>query len=105
MRTIEISSLHLDDVLVYSKSFEYHANHLQQIIQQFTERGMKLKPSKCKFFQKQVKFLGHIVTAEGYKVDPSLTKSITKFLGDPPRLIKILSQTYSKLQFSCTTTL
>ena len=35
-----------------------------------------------------MKFLSHIVTAESYKVDPSLTKPINKFLGDPPSDIK-----------------
>ena len=39
------------------------------------------------FSQKQIKFLGHIFTAEGYKADPSLTKPIIKFLGDPPKNI------------------
>ena len=51
---------YLDDVLVYSKSFEDHVNHLKQILQRFRETGIKLKPSKCKFFQKQVKFLGQV---------------------------------------------
>ena len=61
---------------------------------------------------KTSQFFGHIVTTEGYKVDPSLTKPITKFLGHPTRhikgflkLIKILSQTYPKLHFSCVTTI
>ena len=72
-------------MLVYSKSFGYHISHLQQILQRFKEREIKLKPSKCKFFQKQVTFPGHVFIAEGYKVDPSLTKPITKFLADPPR--------------------
>ena len=78
---------YLDDVLVYSESFEDYVNHLQQILPRFRERGIKLKPSKCKFFKKKIKkikFLSHIVTAESYKVDPSLTKPINKFLGDPP---------------------
>ena len=66
----------------YSKRFEDHVNHLQQILQQLRERGIKLKPPKCKFFQEQVKFFGHIVTAVGYKVNPSLTKAITKFFVD-----------------------
>ena len=48
-------------------------------------KEINLKPWKCKFFQKQVKFHGNIVTAEGYKVDPSLTKPITKLVGDPLR--------------------
>ena len=76
---------YLDDVLVYSKSFEDHVNHLQLILQQFRDKRIKWKPSMCKFFQKQVKLLGNIATAESYKVDPSLTEPITKFLGDPPK--------------------
>ena len=52
---------------------------------QHREKGIKLKPSKRKLFKKQVKCLGNIITAEGYRVDLSLTKPIIKFLGDPPR--------------------
>ena len=48
-------------------------------------KEINLKPSKCKFLQKQVRFHGNTVTVEGYKADPSLTKPITKFVGDPPR--------------------
>ena len=102
----------LGDVLVYSKSLKDLVNHLLQILQRFRGKRIKLKPSKCKLFQKQAMFLGHIITTEGYKVDPSLTKPITKFLGHPPRdikgflrLIKILLQTNPKLQFSCATTI
>ena len=56
---------YLDDVLVYSNSFEDHVNHLQLMLQQFKGKGIKLKPSKCSFFQKQVTFLVYIATAEG----------------------------------------
>ena len=80
----QFAAPYLGDVLVYSKSFEDLANHLQQIQQRFRERGIKLKLSECKFFRKQTNFLGHIVTAKIYRVDPSLTKPMKKFLGDPP---------------------
>ena len=56
---------YLDDVLVYSNSFEDHVSHLQLILQQFKEKGIRLKPSKSRFFQKQANFLGYIVTSEG----------------------------------------
>ena len=56
---------YLDDVLVYSNSFEDHVNHLQLILQQFKGKAIRLKPWKCSFFQNKVNFLGYIVTAEG----------------------------------------
>lgn len=76
--------------------------------QQFREKGIEIKISKFKFFKKQVNFLGNIITAEGYRVNPSLRKPIIKYLGDLASvwrlilgLIRILSQTYAKLHFSC----
>ena len=57
--------VYLDDILVYGKSFDEHLRRLAAVIQRFREAVLKLKPSKCTFFQKEVKFLGHLINGKG----------------------------------------
>ena len=63
--------LYLDDIIIFSKSFNEHIERLKAVFQRLREAKLKLKPSKCSFLQKQVKYLGHIVSAEGIQTDPS----------------------------------
>jgi hypothetical protein len=66
----------IDDILVYSKSMEEHEEHLWIVLQQLREHQLFTKFSKCKFWIKEVPFLGHVVSPEGIAVDPSKVKEI-----------------------------
>ena len=61
---------YLDDLLVFSPSFEEHLEHVKLVLQRFKLKGIKLKPSKCELFRNQVRYLGHLVTSEGHCIDP-----------------------------------
>ena len=72
----QILVLYLDDIIVFSKTFDEHLENLQRVFQRLSDAGLKLKSSKCSFFKHEVQFLGHIVSADGVRTDPSKVKAI-----------------------------
>ncbi|CAJ1087323.1 unnamed protein product [Xyrichtys novacula] len=62
---------YLDDNLVHSSSFEEHLEHIHLVLQCYKDHGVKLTPKKCELFKRSVKFLGKMVTGEGYTMDPA----------------------------------
>ena len=63
--------VYIDDLIVHSKSFEEHLSHLKQVFDKLAAAGLKMSPKKCDFFRREVVFLGHIVSEEGVRTDPS----------------------------------
>ena len=61
----------IDNILVYSKDREDHDTHLQVVLETLRREQLYAKMSKCEFWLRKVSFLGHIVSEEGIKVDPS----------------------------------
>lgn len=53
--------VYLDDIIVYSRTEEEHVKHILLILEALHKHGLKIKPKKCEFFKKRIKFLGHIV--------------------------------------------
>ncbi|KAK1649153.1 hypothetical protein QYE76_066958 [Lolium multiflorum] len=66
----------IDDILVYSKTEEEHEEHLRLVLGTLRKHRLYAKFSKCQFWLKEVGFLGHVLSAGGLSVDPSLIKSI-----------------------------
>ncbi|XP_026428616.1 uncharacterized protein LOC113324491 [Papaver somniferum] len=59
-----------DDILVYSSSLEEHLLHLQLTLDILRKHQLFANFTKCCFGQQELKYLGHIITAEGVKADP-----------------------------------
>jgi len=66
----------IDDILIYSKTEEEHAQHLHIVLQRLREHQLYAKFSKCEFWLKEVPFLGHVITPEGISVDPSKVQDV-----------------------------
>jgi hypothetical protein len=70
----------LDEILVYSKSEEEHEQHLRMVLQVLREHQLYSKLSKCSFYQRQIHYLGHIISEEGITVDPEKVEAIQEWL-------------------------
>ena len=68
--------LYLDDIVVFSRSFEEHLTRLEAVFQRLHQAGLKLKTSKCHFFKQSIKYLGHIISAKGVHTDPDKISTV-----------------------------
>ena len=71
--------VYLDDIIVFSKNFSEHLCRLEQVCERIQQAGLKLKPSKCKLFQQQVTFLGHVVSKDGLATDPDKIEAVVNW--------------------------
>ena len=69
----------IDDILVYSKSEEEHAEHLRIVLRVLKENQLCAKLSKCEFWLREVSFLGHVISKGGIVVDPSKVDVTPRF--------------------------
>lgn len=63
--------VYLDDVIVFGKTFEEHCHNLQKVFERLRSAHLKLNPKKCALFRPEVYYLGHIISREGVRTDPS----------------------------------
>ena len=68
--------IYLDDILIMSSSPEEHLRHLRLVFERLRKHRFQIKLSKCKFFQSQIKYLGHILSPEGIQVDPAKVQTL-----------------------------
>ncbi|KAI3672432.1 hypothetical protein L6452_38520 [Arctium lappa] len=66
----------IDDILIYSKNKGKHEQHLRTVLELLAREQLYTKFSKCEFWLQEVQFLGHIVNAEGIKVDPAKIEAV-----------------------------
>jgi hypothetical protein len=52
---LDISFIYLDDLIIFSKTYEEHLDRIQRVLQRLRESGLKLSPKKCTFSQEKVK--------------------------------------------------
>nr|KYP39237.1 Retrovirus-related Pol polyprotein from transposon 17.6 [Cajanus cajan] len=69
----------IDDILVYSKTREEHAEHLRIVLQTLKEKQLYAKLSKCEFWLESVNFLGHVISKGGIVVDPAKVEAVLEW--------------------------
>ncbi|GBN28932.1 Retrovirus-related Pol polyprotein from transposon 297 [Araneus ventricosus] len=72
----EACLVYLNDIIIVGRTFEEHLKNLRQVFQRLQKANLKLSPKKCRFFQKEDTYLGHVISAEGVKTDPGKIKAV-----------------------------
>ena len=78
--------IYIDDIVVFSRNPEDHADHLRQVLERLRRAGLRTKPSKCHIGQEEVRLLGYVINADGIKSDPEKTRAIANMR--PPQDVK-----------------
>ena len=69
----------IDDILIYSKTREEHADHLRVVLKILRDHQLYRKLSKCVFWLDEVQFVGHVISAKGLAVDPAKIEMVLKW--------------------------
>ena len=70
--------IHLDDITIFSQSDEEHLKHLKQNFLKCKKYGLSLNPKKSHFVVQEGKLFGHLVLADGIRIDPKRVKANLK---------------------------
>ena len=62
--------LYLDDICIFAASIDEMLDHIELVFKWLEDFNLKIKPTKCHFFQCSVIFLGHVLSAEGIFCKP-----------------------------------
>ncbi|KAI0500464.1 hypothetical protein KFK09_018677 [Dendrobium nobile] len=68
-----------DDILVYNKSLQDHVTHLGVVLTTLLEHQLYANQKKCSFAQKEVEYLGHIISKSGVAADPTKIEAMMKW--------------------------
>nr|XP_050036095.2 uncharacterized protein LOC126532452 [Dermacentor andersoni] len=88
----------MDDILVWGKTRQEHNTNLTALLERCRERNLKLNKKKYQFLQASVRYMGHLLTAEGLSLDPDRVHDIMQV--PPPKnrkelqLLSIRTETY-----------
>lgn len=67
---------YVDDVIIFSATFDDHLLHLEEVFKRLRNAGLKLSPNKCYFAQKKLHYLGHVISKSGIETDPKKVEKI-----------------------------
>jgi len=74
--TYIICFVYLDDIIMFGRTFEEQLSPLEEVFRRILSAYLKLKPTKCSFFQRQVAFLGHVISEDGISIQKAKIDAI-----------------------------
>ena len=71
--------VYMDDIIIYSATLHQHIARLKEVFSRLRKANLKIQPDKCEFLRKEVAYLGHIITKDGVKPNPSKVDVIINY--------------------------
>ena len=71
--------VYLDDILIFSKTYEDHVRHLHAVFKRLQENQLFVRSDKCALLLRSVEFLGHVIDSEGVHVQTSKISAVTNW--------------------------
>lgn len=68
-----------DDLVCFSRNLQSHVKNLQDIFERLRKVKLKLNPQKCNFLQKELLYLGHVVSSDGVIPDPEKIEVVKRY--------------------------
>lgn len=79
---------YLDDILVFSSDFESHIENVRKVLQRQQQCGIKLRPTKCDFFKREVCYVGRVVSEHGYSINPKDIAAVQALKTEKPATVR-----------------
>ena len=73
------SMAYLDDIVVFSPTFEQHITDLTEVFDRIAKAKLKIKPPNCSFAKSGISYLGFIISPKGVECDPANTEKVANF--------------------------
>lgn len=71
--------VYVDDIIVFSRNFDQHLEHLSDLFSHLRAANLTMKPSKCQFAVEEVLYLGHVISKNGVSTDPKKVDLVQNF--------------------------
>ena len=71
--------IYLDDIIIFSSTFEQHLQRLASVFDRLCSAGLKLEAKKCSFARTHVTYLGHIISSKGIEPDRNKTAAVATY--------------------------
>lgn len=75
----EICLVYIDDIIIFSRTFDEHINNITTVFDRLREANIKLSVEKCNFCLKEIPFLGHVISSQGCAPNPDKVKAIVNW--------------------------
>ena len=70
---------YLDNILIFSKDYQQHIQHVRMVLQKLREKDLSVKLSKCEFHKHSISFLGYVISDQDLEPDPKKVQLVKEW--------------------------